>query len=155
MLKQMISEFVYSSRYLLVHKALTMCNQFNFNDFDEDSNMKKLSKKLQHENEVTLPLGTNLVTIDKPVYLHGIKPAVIDYIDKKRKWFKAFEIIVEIVTRANDENLANTKERNIFRHQFILNYLNATDENNKETDRRAKIALINDLICGLRIGDGN
>lgn len=34
MLKQMISEFVYSSRYLLVHKALTECDQFDFNDFD-------------------------------------------------------------------------------------------------------------------------
>ena len=42
----------------------------------------------------------------------------------RRKWFKAAEVLIEIVTRANDEDLSSVKERNTFRHQFILNYLN-------------------------------
>lgn len=110
--------------------------------------MKQLSSKVQHETEAVFSKEANLADLNKDIYMKEIKPAVIEYIEKKRKWFKAFEIIVEIVTRANDEDLANTKERNIFRHQFILNYLNAGD-------KKAKLTLMNELIYGLRIVEGN
>ena len=51
-------------------------------------------------------------------------PAIVDYVHKRRKWYKAEQVIVELVAKVNDEQLTNTKERNTFRHQFILNYLN-------------------------------
>ena len=46
------------------------------------------------------------------------------YVLRKRQWFKATEVLIEMVTTANNEQLLTTKERNTFRHQFILNYLN-------------------------------
>ena len=52
----------------------------------------------------------------------------MDYLLKRRIWFKAVDVLIEIVTRANDESLQTTKERNTFRHQFILNYLNQEDD---------------------------
>jgi len=36
MLKLMIAEFVYSSKYVLVHKALSRLREFNVNTFDDD-----------------------------------------------------------------------------------------------------------------------
>ncbi len=45
-----------------------------------------------------------------------IVPSVFDYINKRRKWFKAMEVLTEIVAAANSEDLVNKKEVNSFRH---------------------------------------
>ena len=41
---------------------------------------------------------------------------MLRYCMMRRKWFKAAEVLIEIVTRANDEDLSSVKERNTFRH---------------------------------------
>ena len=46
----------------------------------------------------------------------GIADYVLHYCMQRRKWFKAAEVLVEIVTRANEEDLSSFKERNTFRH---------------------------------------
>ena len=68
-------------------------------------------------------------------------PAIKDYVHKRRKWYKAEQVIVELVAKVNDEQLTNTKERNTFRHQFILNYLN-------KTGSRMKKQFIKDSVFG-------
>ena len=47
---------------------------------------------------------------------NGIADYVLNYCTKRRKWFKAAEVLIEIVTRANEEDLSSVKERNTFRH---------------------------------------
>lgn len=73
-----------------------------------------------------------------------ILPSVQDYTEKKFKWFKAVEILIEIVTRAAEdkENPCSVKERNTFRHQFILNYLN-------KPSRSEKVKYITETIFSL------
>jgi hypothetical protein len=48
----------------------------------------------------------------------------------KRVWLKAFKILEEIVLLAteSEENTLTIKERNIFRYQFVLNYMSKKPE---------------------------
>ena len=72
-------------------------------------------------------------------------PAIKDYVQKRRMWYKAEEVIIEIVAKVNDEQFNNTKERNTFRHQFILNYLNKTGSRMKKKFIRDSVFALNQI----------
>ena len=124
MLKLMVVEFVYESRYLLIHSALGR----NITDLihkqgDKDA-LTKICNDLQRKLLKMPETDFKERKFSAEDIQRGIIPAMEDYVSRKRKWFKAAEVLIEMVTRAKDEHLMTTKERNTFRHQFILNYLN-------------------------------
>ena len=53
--------------------------------------------------------------------------------------------MIEIVAKVNDEQLTNTKERNTFRHQFILNYLNKPGAQMKKKFVRESVFGLNQI----------
>jgi len=74
-----------------------------------------------------------------------IVPAITDYVRKRRQRFKAVEILIEIVGRANDEFLPSKKEKRVFRNQFILNYLNQS--------KQTRVSFVTHSICKLALED--
>lgn len=45
-----------------------------------------------------------------------------DFIKRKRLWFKAFEVLIEILLIR--EEWSSVKDRDIYKFQLIINYLN-------------------------------
>ena len=50
---------------------------------------------------------------------------IYDYAEKKKYWFKAFEVLQEIFSLTQE--FQTEKEQVIFKFQLILNYLNQKD----------------------------
>jgi len=123
MLKLMVVEFVYGSPHLSIHwvlserKCLDKLIYAKPDEVDVPKLYLDLSRRLkrQHEQrEIMLRQGLRHYSakeIDEEII-----PEIQDYVYKKRQWFKAVEVLIEIVTRANEEDLQTTKERNTFRH---------------------------------------
>ena len=54
---------------------------------------------------------------------------VFDYSKKKKTWLKAFEILQEILVMKDEFN--SEQEKNIYKFQLIINYLNQIDSQSK------------------------
>jgi hypothetical protein len=50
-----------------------------------------------------------------------VQRQTMQYIKQKRKWLKAYEVLEDIVMEAKE--IATKKEENIFKYQFLLNFL--------------------------------
>ena len=65
-----------------------------------------------------------------------------EYSKKKKIWYKAFEILQEILLLIDDTKSA--KEKEIYKFQLILNYLNHTDNESKIRFILSQFNLMND-----------
>lgn len=54
---------------------------------------------------------------------------MFDYSKKKKTWLKAFEILQEILVMKDEFN--SEQEKNIYKFQLIINYLNQIDSQSK------------------------
>ena len=104
-LKLLVIEYVQSSKYM----AQILSNE-HFNKLGQKA------EELKSRPEEFVKFVHDIVNIPEKNEKRRVVSEMMDYIEKKRKWYKALEILVEMVTRANDETLTSLKEKNTFRH---------------------------------------
>lgn len=82
------------------------------------------------------------VTEQQKQHAEKLYKEMSDYSKKKKVWYKAFEILQEILLLIDDSKSA--KEKEIYSFQLILNYLNHKDNESKTRFILNEFSLMNE-----------